>query len=78
MDRTTFFLTEVGMKVGVIQVKFTTSEEVELVYGESECPWDICPVEWGRFEFLWGFFGFSSTRVRHGVVFKFLSEWLRL
>ena len=79
MDRATFFFTEVGMKVGVIQVKFTSTEEVELVYGESKCPWDIHPMEWGRFKFLWGlFFGFSSAGMRHEVVFKCLSEWLRL
>ena len=78
MDRATFFLTEVGVKVGVIQAKVTSAKEVELVYGESECPRDVSPMERGRFEFLWGFFGFSSARVRHGIVFKLLIEWLRL
>ena len=78
MDRAAFFLTEAGMKVGVIQVKFLSSKEVELVYSESECPRDIGPMEWGRFDFLWGCFGFSSAGVRHGVVFKLLNEWLHL
>ena len=56
MDRATFFLTEVGVKVGVTQVKVTLAKEVELVYGESECPRDISPMEWGGVEFLRGFF----------------------
>ena len=56
MDRATFFFTEVGMKLGVVHVKLASSKEIELVYSESECPRDIGPVEWGRFDLLWGSF----------------------
>ena len=74
MDRAANFPTEVGVKVCVSQVEFISSKEVELVYGEAKFPGDICPMEWGRFGCLWGFFGLSSTRVRHGIVFKCFNE----
>ena len=70
--------TEVGVELGVIHVKFVSSEKVELVDGEAKFPRDVSPVEGGRFDFLWGFLGFSSAGVRHGIVFKVFSEWVRL
>ena len=78
MDGAAYFPTEVGVGVGVIQVEFVSAKEVELMYGEAKFPRDVRPMEWGRFGFLWSFSGFLSAGVRHGVVFKFLSEWLCL
>ena len=74
MDRATDFSAEVGMGVGVVQVEFVMAEKVELVDGEAEFPRDISPMEGRRVDFLWGFSGFSSPRVRHGIVFKLLRE----
>ena len=74
VDGAANFPTEVGVKLCMFQVEFVPTEEVELVYSEAKFPRDVCPMEWGRFEFLWGFFGFSSTGVRHGIVFKHLRE----
>ena len=74
VDGAANFPTEVGVKVCVSQVEFVPTKEVELVYGEAEFPRDVRSMEWGRFEFPWGFFGFSSTGVRHGIVFKHLRE----
>ena len=78
MDRAAFFFTEVRMELGVVHVELASSKEIELMYGESECPRDVGPVEWGRFNLFWGFLGFSSAGVRHGIVFKLLNEWSRL
>ena len=78
MDGTTSFSTEVGVELSVIQVEVVSPEEVELKDGETKFPRDVCPMERGRFRFLWGFFGFSSARVGHGTVFKFLSKWVCL
>ena len=78
MDRATNSLTEMGVDVGMVQVKFVFAKEVELMDSEAEFPRDVGPMEWGRFRFLWGFSGFSSAGVRHGIVFKLLSEWVRL
>ena len=78
MDGAANRLTEVGVKLGVIHVEFVSSEKVELVDSEAKFPWDVSPVEGGRFDFLWGFLGFSSTGVRHGVVFKIFREWVCL
>ena len=78
MDGAAYFPTEVGVGVSVIQAEFVSAKEVKLMYGEAKFPRDVCPVEWGRFGFLWGVSRFSSAGVRHGVVFKFLSKWLRL
>ena len=74
MDGAAYFLTEVGVGVSVIQVELVSAKEVELMYGEAEFPRDVCPMEWGRFGFLRSFSRFLSAGVRHGVVFKFLSE----
>ena len=74
VDRAANFSTEVGVKVGVLQVKFISTKEIELVYGEAQFPRDVSPMDWERFEDFWGFFGFSSTGVRHGIVFKYLRE----
>ena len=78
MDGAAYFPTEVGVGVSVIQVKLVSAKEVELMYSEAEFPRDVRPMERGRFGFLWSFSRFLSVGVRHGVVFKFLSEWLRL
>ena len=78
VDRAAHFPTEVGMGLSVVQVEFVVAEEVELVDSETEFPRDVSPVEGRRVDFLWGFFGFSSVGVRHGDVFKFLSEWSHL
>ena len=74
MDGAANFSTEVGVKVGVSQVEFIPTKEIELVYGEAKFPRDVSPMEWGRFEDFWGFFGFLSTGVRHGIIFKRLRE----
>ena len=78
MDGAANHLTKVGVELGVIHVKFVSSEKVELMDGEAKFPWDVSPVEGGRFDFLRGFLGFSSAGVRHGIVFKVFSEWVRL
>ena len=78
MDGAASRLTKVGVELGVTHVKFVSSEKVELVDGEAQFPRDVSPVEGGRFNFLWGFLGFSSVGVRHGIVFKVFSEWVRL
>ena len=81
VDGTTTFSAEVEVSLGMFQVKLILAEEVELVNGETEFPRDVSPMEGGRFGFLWGFSsfsGFSSTEVRHGMVLKVLSEWVRL
>ena len=75
MDRATNSLTEMGVDVGMVQVKFVFAKEVELMDGEAEFPRDVGPMEWGRFRFLWGFSGFSSAGVRHETVFKYFKEW---
>ena len=46
--------------------------------GETEFPRDVSPMEGGRFNFLWGFSGLLSVGVRHGIIFKVLSEWIHL
>ena len=46
--------------------------------GEAKFPQDVSPMEGGRFDFLWGFTGFSSVGMRHGMVFKALNEWFHL
>ena len=46
--------------------------------GKTKFPRDVSPMEGGRFDFLWGFSGFSSVGVRHGVVLKLLSKWVCL
>ena len=78
MDGAANRLTEVGVELGVTHVKFVSSEKIELVDGEAEFPRDVSPVKGGRFDFLRGFLGFSSTGVRHGIVFKVFSEWVHL
>ena len=78
MDGATDFSTEVGVGVSVVQVKFVAAKEVELVDGEAKFPRDVSPMEGGRFDFLWGFSRFSSMGMRHGTVFKVLSEWVCL
>ena len=81
VDRAAVFPTKVGVGLSVCQVKVVTAEEVELMNGETEFPRDVGPMEGGRFDFLRGFSGFSgfsSVGVRHGMVFKVLSEWVRL
>ena len=78
VDRAATFLTEVGVGLSVCQVEVVAAEEVELVDGETEFPRDVSPMEGGRFDFLWGFLGFSSAGVRHGTVFKRLREWEHL
>ena len=74
VDGATYFPTEVGVKLCVFQVEFVPTEEVKLVYGEAKFPRDVCPMERGWFKFLWGFFGFSSSGVRHGIIFKSLRK----
>ena len=74
MDGAAYFPTEVGVGVSVIQVELVSAKEVELMYSEAEFPRDVRPMEWGRFGFLRSFSRFFSAGVRHGVVFKFLSE----
>ena len=78
MDGAACLSTEMGVGLGVVQVKFVAAKEVELVDSETEFPGDVSPMEGRRINFLWGFFGFSSAGVRHGIVFKVLSEWVRL
>ena len=78
MDGTTCLATEVRVGLGVVQVEFVATQEVELVNGETQCPGDVGPMEGGRFDFLWGFSGFSSAGMRHGTVFKRRSWWIRL
>ena len=78
MDGAANHFTKVGVELGVIHVESVSSEKVELVDGEAKFPRDVSPVEGGRFDFLWGFLGFSSTGVRHGIVFKVFREWVRL
>ena len=78
MDGTACLTTEVRMGLGMVQVEFVATQEVELVNSETECPRDVGPMEGGRFDFLWGFSGFSSAGVRHGTVFKRRSWWTRL
>ena len=64
--------------MSMVQIKFIVTQEVELVDGETECPRDVSPVDGRGVGFLWGFFGFLSAGVRHGIVFNLLSEWARL
>ena len=78
MDGAANRLTKVGVELGMTHVKFISSEKVELVDSEAKFPQDISPVEGGGFDFLWGFLGFLSAGVRHGIVFKDFSEWVRL
>ena len=78
MDGAANRLTEVGVELGVSHVKFVSSEKVELMDSEAKFPRDVSPMEGGRFDFLWGFLGFLSTGVRHGIVFKVFRKWVRL
>ena len=75
MDGTACLTTEVRMGLGVVQAKVVAAKEVELVDGETERPRDVGPMEGGRFDFLWGFSGFLSARMRHGTVFKRRRWW---
>ena len=70
VDRATHFFAEMGVGMGVVQVKFVTVKEIKLVDCEAEFPRDVSPVEGRGFNFLWGFSSFLSAGVRHGVVFK--------
>ena len=78
MDGAACLSTEMGVGLGMVQVKFVAVKEVELVDSETKFPGDVSPMEGRRFDFLRGFIGFSSTGVRHGIVFKVFSEWVRL
>ena len=69
MDRTAGFLTEAGVDPHVVKVEVVVVEEVELVNGEAQFPRDVGPVD-GGFNILQDFLLFSSSRVRHGAVFK--------
>ena len=62
------------MGFGVVQVESLAAKEVKLVDCETEFPRDVGPMD-GGFGVLWGFSLVSSSRVRHGVVFKRLREW---
>ena len=76
VDGATSFSTEVGVGVSMVQVKFVSAKEVKLVDSETEFPRDVSPMEGGRFNFLWGLSGFSSSGMRHEVViFKYRREW---
>ena len=69
MDGTAGFLTEAGVDSSMVKVKVVVVEEAELVNGEAQFPRDVGPVD-GGFDVLQDFLLFSSSRVRHGVVFK--------
>ena len=45
MDGATELLTEAGMSFCVVEVKMVASEEVELIFGETQFPGDITPVD---------------------------------
>ena len=77
MDRTAGFLTEAGVDSSVVKVEVVVVEEAELVNGEAQFPRDVGPVD-GGFNVLWDFLLFSSSGVRHGAIFKYRSEWVRL
>ena len=77
MDRTAGFLTEARVGLCMVKVEMVMVEEAELVNGEAQLPRDVGPVD-GGFNVLWGFLLFSSSGVRHGVVFKYRSEWAHL
>ena len=62
---------------GVVQVKFLATEKVKLMDSEAKFPRDVGPMD-GGFHVHMGFCLFSSSGVRHGVVFKQLREWERL
>ena len=78
MDGATCLFTEARVSLCMVQIKFSVVEEVKLVDGEAEFPRDVGPMDGRGFGVLWGFPLFSSTGVRHGVTFKYLSEWVRL
>ena len=78
MDGATCLFTEARVGLCVVQIKFSAAEEVKLVNSEAEFPRDVGPMDGRGFVVLWGFLLFSSTGVRHGVTFKYLSEWVRL
>ena len=77
MDGTAGFLTEAGVGPGVVKVEVIVVEEVKLVYGEAQFSRDVGPMD-GGFSVFQGFLLFSSSGVRHGVVFKYRSEWAHL
>ena len=78
MDGTTSFFAEAGVDSGVVKVEVVAVEEAKLVYGETQFPRDVGPMD-GRFNVLRGFlFLSSSSGVRHGAVFKYQSECARL
>ena len=70
MDGTAGFLTKAGVDSGVVKVEVVVVEEVKLVYGETQFPRDVGPVD-GGFNVLQDFLLFSSSGVRHGVVLKY-------
>ena len=74
MDRATDLFTETRVGFGVVQAKFLATEKVELMDGETKFPRDVGPMD-GGLSVCRGLCSFSSSGVRHGVVFKQLREW---
>ena len=77
MDRATNLFTETRVGFGVVQVKFLSTEKVELMDGEAKFPRDVGPMD-GGVCVRRGFCLFSLSGMRHGVIFKQLREWEHL